>query len=122
VRSRHGLVLVPMLDASTVRDGDLVIAPVASSLPAFEATLLAIARQLGGRPAALAALQLELPAHHLHLDAAPTPHAGAVAVILVVAGAGAALGVGIRATWRRRRARSAPGVSAAAIRNAAAGS
>lgn len=120
VRSRHGLVLVPLLDASTVRDGDLVVAPVASDLPAFDATLLAIARRLGGRPAALAALQLELPADHLHLDAATAPRARAVALFLVVTGAGAALGVGIRAAWRRRRARSATGTSAAAMRESTA--
>jgi transcriptional regulator GlxA family with amidase domain len=120
VRARHGLVLVPMLDASVVRDGDLVIAATATGVPAFDAALLSIADQLGGAPAALAALLLELPAAHLRLDEHPTSRAAELAGFAVVLGVGATLGIGIRARWRRRRARPAPTATESALRGAAA--
>ena len=107
VRSRSGLVLVPMLDASVAREGDLVLVPTATGEPAFEAALRSIARELGGAPAALAARQLELPVAHLRLDDFPTSRAGALLALALLLATGAGAGVALRRYRQRRRARRA---------------
>lgn len=106
VRSRYGLVLVPLLDAADARAGEHVVAPVAGGAPPFDATLLAIASELGGAPATLAARLLELPAGHLGLEAHPTPRAAQLASLAALLAAGALAGIVVRRGWARRRARS----------------
>ena len=107
VRSRHGLTLVPMLDAAAA--GADVMTPRTTDAPAFDTALLDIARTLGGSPAALAAVQLELPVAHLKLDEHPTPVAGPLAALAALLTAGGAAGLLVRRLRRaaqlRRRTR-----------------
>ena len=109
VRSRHGLVLVPAREDTALRAGDLVITPgrVASNGPAFDRVLREVAREFGGRTAALVADQLEYPTAGLDLESEPTRIAGSVARLSALVGGGAAAGLGIR--WVRRRRRETVG-------------
>ena len=109
VRSRHGLALVPMLDTAAVAEGDHVVVPRATGVPAFDAVLLAIARELGGAPAALAARQLELPVAHLALATYPTPVAPPLAALGALLAAGALAGLGVRRLRRRAQLRRRSG-------------
>jgi hypothetical protein len=105
VRSRHGLVLVPSRPEEPARGDDIVLTPTleASGDPAFDRVLTAVARDFGGRTAALVADQLEYPAAGLRLDAHPTPLAGLLVRLALLLAVGAAAGFAVRSAWRRRR-------------------
>ena len=107
VRSRHGLTLVPMRDAAAA-EGDVLV-PRATDAPAFDTALLDIAGTLGGAPATLAAVQLELPVAHLRLDEHATPVARPLAALVALLAVGGAAGLAVRrlrhAAQLRRRTR-----------------
>lgn len=108
VRSRHGLALVPMLDEAHASD-DRVVTPRSTDAPVFDSVLLDIARELGGAPAALAAVQLELPVAHLKLDEHATQVAGPLAALAALLAAGAAAGLVVRRVRRAAQLRRRSG-------------
>lgn len=109
VRSRHGLVLVPAQAEGPPAPDDIVVTPAGgtSDDPAFDRVLRAVARQFGGRTAALVADQLQYPTADLHLEESPTPVAGWLVRLALLVASGAGLGLAVRAGLGRRLRASA---------------
>lgn len=102
VQSRHGLILVPMRDASASGSGRSLVevGDIADEGFAFDRALRDVGERFGGATAQLVADQIEYPAWHLQLSAVPDPLAPRFGVFLLVAFAGAACGRGLSALRR----------------------
>lgn len=105
VRSRHGLVLLPLHADADARAGDTVVTPAraASGDPAFDRVLDWIAAEFGARTAALVADQLEVRATPARFAPAPTALAGYGLRLAALVGSGAAAGLFVRWLCRGRR-------------------
>ena len=104
VRSRHGLVLLPLRADADAQAGDAVVTPAraASGGPAFDRVLRRIAAEFGTRTAALVAVQLEYRLEPLLLPEIPTPLAEYGLRLTALIGSGAAAGLVVRRLFRGR--------------------